>query len=81
MDPLVVENLNTLLEQDMGVSEKIKEQVKELDKKVRTIVGILGKIHSTPSNSSKRVLDSSVNKPHFTSNSAGASHLCGAGAL
>ncbi|KAJ7212118.1 Translin [Mycena pura] len=58
MDPLVVENLNTLLEQDMGVSEKIKEQVKELDKKVRIIVGILGKIHSTPSNSMPELLTS-----------------------
>jgi len=58
MDPLDVENLNVLLEQDMEVSEKIKEQVKELDKKVRIIVGILGKIHSTPSNSIPALLTS-----------------------
>ncbi|KAJ7505329.1 Translin [Mycena galericulata] len=58
MDPLELENLNTLLELDLGVSEKIKEQVKEFDKKIRIIVGILGKIHSTPSVSMPELLDS-----------------------
>ncbi|KAJ7784569.1 Translin [Mycena metata] len=58
MDPVDLERLNTLLEHDVGVSEKIKEQVKEFDKKVRIIVGILGKIHSTPSNSMPELLDS-----------------------
>jgi len=58
MDPQDLEILNALLEHDVGVSEKIKEQVKEFDKKVRIIVGILGKIHSTPSNSMPELLDS-----------------------
>ncbi|KAJ6477454.1 Translin [Mycena vitilis] len=58
MDPLDLETLNVLLEHDVGVSEKIKEQVKEFDKKVRIIVGILGKIHSTPSKSMPELLDS-----------------------
>ncbi|KAJ7459855.1 Translin [Mycena latifolia] len=58
MDPLDLEHLNTLLEHDVGVSEKIKEQVKEFDKKVRIIVGILGKIHSTPTASMPELLDS-----------------------
>ncbi|KAJ7095874.1 Translin [Mycena belliarum] len=58
MDPLDLEKLNALLEHDVGVSEKIKEQVKEFDKKVRIIVGILGKIHSTPTTSMPALLDS-----------------------
>ncbi|KAF7299037.1 Translin [Mycena indigotica] len=58
MDTANIDVLNTLLDKDIGVSEKIREQVKELDKKVRTIVGILGKIHSTPSNSMGPLLDS-----------------------
>ncbi|KAF7346318.1 hypothetical protein MSAN_01859500 [Mycena sanguinolenta] len=58
MDPQDLETLNALLEHDVGVSEKIKEQVKEFDKRGRIIVGILGKIHSTPSNSMPELLDS-----------------------
>ncbi|KAJ7366862.1 Translin [Mycena albidolilacea] len=58
MDPQDLETLNALLEHDVGVSEKIKEQVKEFDKRVRIIVGILGKIHSTPSKSMPELLDS-----------------------
>jgi hypothetical protein len=33
--------------------QKIKDQVTELDKKTRTMVGMLNKIHSTPSSSSE----------------------------
>nr|GAT60302.1 translin [Mycena chlorophos] len=51
MDAANIDVLNSLLEKDSNVGEKIREQVKELDKKVRLIVGILGKIHSTPLNS------------------------------
>ncbi|KAJ7069798.1 Translin [Mycena amicta] len=58
MDPINIETINALIDHDVGVSEKIKEQVKELDKKVRVIVGILGKIHSTPSNSMGPLLSS-----------------------
>jgi hypothetical protein len=35
------------------VLQKIKDQVTELDKKTRTMVGLLNKIHSTPSKSSQ----------------------------
>ncbi|KAF8134801.1 Translin [Mycena galopus ATCC 62051] len=58
MDPQDLEQLNALLEHDVGVAEKIKEQVKEFDKRVRIIVGLLGKIHSTPSKSMADLLDS-----------------------
>jgi hypothetical protein len=37
----------------LTVSQKIKDQVTELDKKTRTMVGLLNKIHSTPSKSSQ----------------------------
>ncbi|KAJ7644129.1 Translin [Roridomyces roridus] len=58
MDPVDLEKLNSLLEHDVGVNEKIKEQVKEFDKKIRIIVGILGKIHSTPSGSMPQLIES-----------------------
>ncbi|KAF7314268.1 Saga complex component [Mycena kentingensis (nom. inval.)] len=58
MDSTDIEALNVLLERDTGVSEKIKDNVKEWDKKVRIIVGILGKIHSTPSKSMAPLLAS-----------------------
>ncbi|KAF7288568.1 hypothetical protein HMN09_01385900 [Mycena chlorophos] len=71
MDAANIDVLNSLLEKDSNVGEvrvaethsrcstlrqKIREQVKELDKKVRLIVGILGKIHSTPPNSMQPLL-------------------------
>jgi hypothetical protein len=34
-------------------AQKLKEQVTELDKKTRTMAGVLNKIHSTPSDSSQ----------------------------
>jgi hypothetical protein len=33
--------------------QRIKEQVNELDKKTRTIIGLLNKVHSTPSAASQ----------------------------
>lgn len=52
MDSCDVERLNELLEQDVELREKIKEQVTDLDKKTRNMVGVLNKIHSTPPESS-----------------------------
>ncbi|KIP05378.1 hypothetical protein PHLGIDRAFT_128937 [Phlebiopsis gigantea 11061_1 CR5-6] len=49
MDSQNLEYINNLLEQDNEVREKIKEQVADLDKKTRTMSGVLNKIHSTPS--------------------------------
>lgn len=57
MDPINISCLNGLLEQDAELREKIKEQVTDLDKKARNVVGILNKIHSTPSESIPSLLD------------------------
>ncbi|KAF8635897.1 hypothetical protein AX15_000076 [Amanita polypyramis BW_CC] len=51
MDPQDLENISALLDREIELREKIKEQVLELDKKARTMVGLLNKIHSTPSES------------------------------
>lgn len=40
--------------------QQIKDQVTELDKKTRTMVGLLNKIHSTPSGSSQIYTESLV---------------------
>ncbi|KNZ81273.1 Translin [Termitomyces sp. J132] len=47
MDPLDFEKINSLLDRDVDLREKIKEQVADLDKKTRNMVGMLNKIHST----------------------------------
>ncbi|KIM65921.1 hypothetical protein SCLCIDRAFT_112103 [Scleroderma citrinum Foug A] len=57
MDTHNINYLNELLEQDVELREKIKEQVTDLDKKTRNMVGILNKIHSTPSESIPPLLD------------------------
>ncbi|KIK03351.1 hypothetical protein K443DRAFT_676835 [Laccaria amethystina LaAM-08-1] len=48
MDPQDLETLNVLLDRDVELRENIKDQVNEFDKKTRTMVGLLNKIHSTP---------------------------------
>ncbi|KAG5645473.1 hypothetical protein DXG03_006018 [Asterophora parasitica] len=53
MDPQDLEKINLLLDGDVELREKIKEQVAELDKKTRTMVGTLNKIHSTHPESSE----------------------------
>ncbi|KAF9464171.1 Translin [Collybia nuda] len=58
MDPQDLENINALLDRDVELREKIKDQVTELDKKTRTMVGVLNKIHSTPSDSIPVLIDS-----------------------
>ncbi|KAI6030575.1 Translin [Pisolithus orientalis] len=51
------DHVNSLLEQDGELREKIREEVADLDKKARDMAGILDKIHSTPSNSINPLLD------------------------
>ncbi|KIJ64433.1 hypothetical protein HYDPIDRAFT_111751 [Hydnomerulius pinastri MD-312] len=58
MDTQDVDYLNELLEQDVELREKIKVQVIDLDKKTRNMVGLLNKIHSTPSESIPQLLSS-----------------------
>ncbi|KAF8073605.1 Translin [Lyophyllum atratum] len=58
MDSKDLENLNLLLERDVELREKIKDQVADLDKKTRTMVGMLNKIHSTRPESIPALLDS-----------------------
>ncbi|KAF9534474.1 translin [Crepidotus variabilis] len=53
-----LEKLNALLDKDVDIREKIKDQVTELDKKTRTMVGLLNKIHSTPADNLPALLDS-----------------------
>ncbi|KAF9565663.1 Translin [Agrocybe pediades] len=57
MDAIELEKINALLDHDVELREKIKEQVNELDKKTRTMIGILNKIHSTPADATPALLD------------------------
>ncbi|KAF8908971.1 Translin [Gymnopilus junonius] len=57
MDAPELERINALLDRDVELREKIKEQVNELDKKTRTMIGVLNKIHSTPPESMSALLD------------------------
>ncbi|CAA7261402.1 unnamed protein product [Cyclocybe aegerita] len=58
MDSDQVEKINGLLERDVELRENIKDQVNELDKKTRTMVGLLNKIHSTPPDALPALLES-----------------------
>ncbi|KAI0078276.1 Translin [Panus rudis PR-1116 ss-1] len=58
MDPTNIEALNQVLEQEAELREKIKDQVTEFDKKTRTMLGLLNKIHSTPTAELPRLLES-----------------------
>ncbi|KAI1789599.1 Translin [Ganoderma leucocontextum] len=49
MDPQNLENINQMLDAEVEIREKIKEQVTEFDKKTRTLSGILNRVHSTRS--------------------------------
>ncbi|KAI0712191.1 Translin [Earliella scabrosa] len=57
MDPQNVEKINSILDADVEIREKIKEQVTEFDKKTRTLSGILNRIHSTRSDQMPALLD------------------------
>ncbi|KAF8176993.1 Translin [Pholiota molesta] len=58
MDPVELDRIIDLLDHDVELREKIKDQVKALDKKTRTINGILNKIHSTPSGAMPALIES-----------------------
>ncbi|KAF9454790.1 Translin [Macrolepiota fuliginosa MF-IS2] len=58
MDNNDLEKINDLLDKDVEIREKIKEQVNELDKKARTMAGILNRVHSTPPGALPPLLDS-----------------------
>ncbi|RDB14554.1 Translin [Hypsizygus marmoreus] len=58
MDPQDLENINALLDRDVELREKIKDQVADLDKKTRTMVGMLNKVHSTRKESIPALVDS-----------------------
>jgi len=58
MDGPELDRINALLDRDVELREKIKEQVNELDKKTRTMIGVLNKIHSTPPEAMPALLDS-----------------------
>ncbi|KZT73807.1 Translin [Daedalea quercina L-15889] len=49
MDAQNLDHINQLLDKDVELREKIKDQVTEFDKKTRTLTGLLNRIHSTPS--------------------------------
>ncbi|KAL6302770.1 Translin [Sparassis latifolia] len=57
MDPGNLEYINQLLDKDVELREKIKDQVTEFDKKTRTLCGMLNKIHATPSDQSEDLLN------------------------
>ncbi|PPQ89650.1 hypothetical protein CVT25_013837 [Psilocybe cyanescens] len=58
MESSELERINYLLDRDVDIREKIKEQVNELDKKTRVMVGLLNKIHSTPADAMPILIDS-----------------------
>jgi len=58
MDPQSLESLNEVLDHDSDIREKIKDQVNDLEKKTRVVVGILSRIHSTRSESIPSLIDS-----------------------
>ncbi|EIN12595.1 Translin [Punctularia strigosozonata HHB-11173 SS5] len=58
MDPEELQSINRILEDDVLVREKIRDQVNELDKRARSMLGTLNKIHSTPWDSVSTLLNS-----------------------
>ncbi|KAI0031390.1 translin, partial [Vararia minispora EC-137] len=58
MDLEQLSRLNSLLDNEAGIREKIKEHVIDFDKKTRTMAGTLNKVHSTPSSQIPALVDS-----------------------
>ncbi|KAF9485836.1 Translin [Pholiota conissans] len=58
MDPNELDKIIDLLDRDVELREKIKDQVTLLDKKTRTTIGILNRIHSTPSEAMPALIES-----------------------
>ncbi|TFY66728.1 hypothetical protein EVG20_g4364 [Dentipellis fragilis] len=57
MDPQDLDLINGLLDSDAELREKLKEHINDFDKKTRTMVGMLNKVHSTPSSEILALLD------------------------
>ncbi|KAI0061698.1 translin [Artomyces pyxidatus] len=58
MDPQDLDLINGLLDSDADLRERIKEHVIDFDKRTRTMVGMLNKVHSTASAEIPTLLDS-----------------------
>ncbi|KAL0955584.1 hypothetical protein HGRIS_001821 [Hohenbuehelia grisea] len=58
MDPSDLDHINSILDGEGDLREKIRERVHDLDKHTRTMVGALNKIHSTPPNQVKTLVAS-----------------------
>ncbi|KAI0632098.1 Translin [Trametes polyzona] len=57
MDSDNLQKINSILDADVEIREKIKDQVTEFDKKTRTLSGILNRIHSTRSDQMPTLLE------------------------
>ncbi|KAI0372129.1 Translin [Pilatotrama ljubarskyi] len=57
MDAENLEKINSILDADVEIREKIKDQVTEFDKKTRTLSGVLNRIHSTRSDQMPALLN------------------------
>ncbi|KAI0648079.1 Translin [Trametes meyenii] len=57
MDADNLETINSILDADVAIKEKIKDQVTEFDKKTRTLSGLLNRIHSTRTDQMPALLD------------------------
>ncbi|KAF8516824.1 Translin [Hysterangium stoloniferum] len=58
MDEQDLARLSQLLDKDVELGEKLRDQATELDKKTRVVGGVLSKIHSTPAQSIPALVDS-----------------------
>ncbi|KAI0761964.1 Translin [Trametes elegans] len=65
MDVENLEKINGLLDADVDIREKIKDQVTEFDKRTRSLSGTLNRIHSTRSDQMAALLDTA--RPIFES--------------
>ncbi|OSD07246.1 Translin [Trametes coccinea BRFM310] len=57
MDADNLEKINSILDADVEIREKIKDQVTEFDKRTRNLAGILNRIHSTRSGQMPALLE------------------------
>lgn len=57
MDTADFSILNELLDRDIEIREKIKDCVQDFEKKTRSVIGALSKIHGTPSGSIPALVD------------------------
>ncbi|EJC98116.1 Translin [Fomitiporia mediterranea MF3/22] len=57
MDQVELDHLNSLLDRDVEIKEKLKDTVQGFEKRTRSIVGLLNKIHGTPSDAIPSLVD------------------------